>query len=66
MKFTIATWTPPTGETVELEPIGPTEVIQPNQSASFTETWWLLSGPYPANGESIDLSELTKQVNELR
>ncbi len=63
--LTISTWTAPRGEAVELEPIGPTEVIAPGESASFTERWWLLDGKFPAEGESIDLAELTQRVEAL-
>ena len=31
----------------ELEPIGPREKLKPGQSASFTETWWLLPHAFP-------------------
>ncbi len=64
--LTIATWTPASGETVELEPIGPTELIAPGASASFQEDWWLLEGHFPDEGEMIDLDELRKSVMKLR
>lgn len=35
----------PTGPRIELEPIGPREVLQPTQSASFTENWFVLPHP---------------------
>ena len=40
------------------EPIGPRERLQPGESASFTEDWWLLSFPFPKEGESINLQSL--------
>jgi len=39
----------------ELEPIGPWETIQPGESVSFTEEWWLFSYDYPQEGKEIDL-----------
>ena len=52
----------PDGPMCELEPIGPRERLAPGQSASFTETWWLLSHAYPAPGAKIDLQKLSAQV----
>ncbi len=39
---------------VELEPLGPEERLAPGQSATFTEDWWLLDHPFPADGEEVD------------
>jgi hypothetical protein len=33
----------------EIEPIGPMELIQSGKEASFTETWYLMEYPFPAN-----------------
>ncbi len=63
--LTVSTWTPPTGETVELEPIGPSETIAPGSSFSFVEHWWLLDSRYPDPGEMIDLSALSGRVESL-
>ncbi|MCA9127517.1 MAG: DUF4380 domain-containing protein [Planctomycetales bacterium] len=38
--LTISVWYP-AGDMVELEPIGPREHLEPGQSASFTESWYL-------------------------
>jgi hypothetical protein len=64
--ITLATWAPPTGVTVEIEPIGPAETITSGASASFTETWWLVPSVYPKDGESVDLQWLRQQVVLLR
>ncbi|MCO8122397.1 PQQ-dependent sugar dehydrogenase [Stieleria sp. TO1_6] len=63
--LTLATWTPETGETIEIEPIGPGETLAPGQSASFTEVWHLLPNPYPQPGQQIDLKRLQQQVRDL-
>ncbi|QDT03643.1 hypothetical protein K227x_20270 [Rubripirellula lacrimiformis] len=63
--ITLSTWAPASGETVEVEPIGPAETISPGQSASFTEVWWLWDSPYPAADESVDLDRLRDRVNNL-
>lgn len=39
---------------VELEPIGPREILQPGEEASFTETWTLSEMKFP-EGEAVDL-----------
>jgi hypothetical protein len=62
--LTLSVWYP-TGPRIELEPIGPREVLQPTQSASFTETWFVLSHPFPKAGESVDLPKLRTQVEAL-
>lgn len=59
--LTLSVWYP-TGPRIELEPIGPRERLKPGESASFTESWWLLSHPFPKKGESIDLKSLREQV----
>lgn len=41
----------------ELEPIGPMEILQPGESASFTEEWWLFPYDYPQEGQEIVLDE---------
>ncbi len=62
--LTLSVWYP-TGARIELEPIGPREVLQPQQTASFTETWFVLSHPFPKDGEKIDLAKLRAQVDPL-
>jgi hypothetical protein len=59
--LTLSVWYP-TGPRIELEPIGPRERLKPGESASFTEHWLLLSHPYPAKGESVDLKKLRAQI----
>lgn len=46
----------------ELEPIGPTEFLQPGQSASYTEDWWLLPFAFPQPGTDADLQALQQLV----
>jgi hypothetical protein len=59
--LTLSVWYP-AGPRIELEPIGPRERLKPGQSASFTETWWLLEHAFPKAGERIDLKTLAEQV----
>jgi hypothetical protein len=59
--LTLSVWYP-TGPRIELEPIGPRERLKPGESASFTESWWLLSHPFPKKAEQIDLKKLGEQV----
>ena len=49
----------------ELEPIGPMEILQPGQEASFTENWYLLPNKFPEKGSSLDLSALAEKVKPL-
>ncbi len=64
--LTISVWYPQVtsreAAKIELEPIGPRERLQPGQWAPFTETWFLLSHPFPKAGERIDLAKLRQQV----
>lgn len=59
--LTLSVWYP-TGPRIELEPIGPRERLNPGESASFTEDWWLLKFPFPKEGEQINLRRLNEQV----
>ncbi|HEX3147388.1 MAG TPA: hypothetical protein VHR66_04850 [Gemmataceae bacterium] len=59
--LTLSVWYP-TGPRIELEPIGPRERLKPGESASFTEDWWLLSHPFPKDGQQLDLKALAAQV----
>ncbi len=59
--LTLSVWYP-MGPRIELEPIGPRERLKRGESASFTETWWLLPHPYPKPGEKLDLKALREQV----
>jgi hypothetical protein len=59
--LTLSVWYP-TGPRIELEPIGPRERLEPGQSASFVEDWWLLPFPFPQNGQPVDLQALDAVV----
>lgn len=59
--LTLSVWYPE-GPRIELEPIGPRERLKPGESAAFTEEWWVLSFPFPKQGESIDLKKLRELV----
>lgn len=59
--LTLSVWYP-TGPRIELEPIGPRERLEPGESASFTEDWWLLSFPFPKQDQQIDLKALDTLV----
>jgi hypothetical protein len=48
--LTMSIWYP-NGPMCELEPIGPREKIAPGQSASFTETWYLVPQQFPKDGK---------------
>ena len=63
--LTISVWYPDR-EMVELEPIGPREMLQPGESASFTEDWWLKEYPFPGPEQAIAPAELTSVINSLR
>ncbi len=63
--ITLSTWAPASGETVEIEPIGPAEQIAPGGEASFTETWWLFESKFPEAGQAIDLAALRLRLQEL-
>jgi hypothetical protein len=45
----------------EIEPLGPMEVIEPGESASFTEDWYLNDFTYPC-GRQADLEEIKRIV----
>ena len=47
----------------ELEPIGPMEHILPGESASFTETWWLLPYKFPGQENEVDADEVARIVD---
>jgi len=61
--LTVSVWYPPS-KMIELEPIGPRERLEPGESASFTEDWWLLPHPFPKEGQRIDLKALSEQVEK--
>ena len=41
---------------VEVEPIGPLELISPGAAAVFTEDWWVERGAFPETGCDVDLT----------
>jgi hypothetical protein len=61
--LTLSVWYPPS-RVIELEPIGPRERLNPGESASFTEDWWLLSHPFPKADQRLDLAALSGQVGK--
>jgi hypothetical protein len=62
--LTISVWYPD-NDMIELEPIGPREILNPGAKAAFTETWTLLRYPYPGR-EQIDASEIADKVPSIR
>ncbi|MBA4019329.1 MAG: hypothetical protein C0483_19355 [Pirellula sp.] len=60
--LTLSVWYPATGR-IELEPIGPREVLAPGAHATFTEEWELFPFPFPRAGESVDLAAIRKLLN---
>lgn len=63
--LTISVWYPDR-EMVELEPIGPRERLNPGDSASFTEHWWLAEFPFPGTDAPLDMSKLKQAVEPLK
>lgn len=62
--LTISVWYPD-GDMVELEPIGPREILPPGESASFTEHWYLHPMSFPEDGETVDHGQLQATLNQL-
>ncbi len=48
----------------ELEPIGPREDIQPEQSVSFTEQWWLIPYEFPKKPADINPQQVAQAVQK--
>jgi hypothetical protein len=48
----------------EVEPLGPMETLKPGEEVSFTERWFLLDYPYPAN-KFADLDDILRIIKEL-
>jgi len=63
--LTISVWYPDR-PMVELEPIGPREVLQPGQSAAFTEEWWLAPLKFPENRKSLDPVSLNEILGTMQ
>lgn len=61
--LTISVWYPDR-EMVELEPIGPAERLAVGQSASFSETWYLLERDYPGR-EYVNPADVADVVETL-
>lgn len=62
--LTISVWYPDR-DMVELEPIGPREIIRPGESASFTEHWYLQTLAYPTDGKTVDHTKLQSVLDRL-
>lgn len=62
--LTLSIWYPD-GDMVELEPIGPRERLEVSgESASFTETWYLLEYAYPG-ADGVDPQRVRQVVDTL-
>lgn len=62
--LTISVWYPDR-DMVELEPIGPREILQPDESATFTENWYLQPMRFPADRQSVDHNVLQSALDKL-
>lgn len=63
--LTISVWYPDR-EMVELEPIGPREIITPGKAASFTEHWFLEEMAFPEDGKTVDYKQLNSALGRLK
>lgn len=61
--LTASVWYPNNRDTVEVEPIGPAHFLKPGESGAFTEEWWLLEHPFPADRD-VDVDKLRDKVLE--
>jgi hypothetical protein len=52
-------------DVVELEPIGPMQVLAPGESAALTEEWWLTAHPFPEQRDSLDLARVAEAAQAL-
>lgn len=50
---------------VELEPIGPRERLKAGESASFTETWFLVPFSFPQPGANANLTKVKQSAHQL-
>lgn len=57
--LTVSIWYPDR-PMVELEPIGPREVLQPGEEAAFTETWTLNEFVFPKDANTINLGQVKR------
>jgi len=51
---------------VELEPHGPRNIIKPGATASFTEDWYLVSHPFPAQAGNLTWTSWPRKSNAMR
>lgn len=51
---------------LEIEPLGPEEILDPGASASFSEDWWLVPYPTPADPAQVDVREVVNLVVRTR
>ncbi len=65
--LTVSIWYPPSEKVnaVELEPIGPRNVIPPGEEAEFTEHWSLLENDYRRQFSVADLTRIAERVTAL-
>ena len=61
--LTVSVWYPKDRDTVELEPIGPAELIKPGETAGFAEEWWLLDHAFPQD-RKVNVRELRQIVEQ--
>lgn len=52
----------PQDDSIELQPIGPAESLNPGNQASFTEDWWLVPYDFPTDSKGWDFDEIRKKV----
>lgn len=60
--LTLSIWYPQDKPVIEIEPIGPREVLQPGGRAYFDETWNLYPYPYPKPNETVDLKRFREEL----
>lgn len=66
--LTLSIWYPNREDlpVVELEPIGPREKLKPGESASFTETWFLLPKKFPKDANALQPDEIAEIVSQAK
>lgn len=62
--LTLSIWYPEQ-PMVEIEPIGPREVLAPGEQASFTEHWYLKPHDFPASTNDVDPANIKQIANSL-
>lgn len=53
-------------ELLEIEPLGPEELLAPGASAAFSEDWWLVPFPFPGDPAQVDVREVVNAVARTR